>query len=530
MRVVYKCEDGADFPVDWENEHDARVTWFSEREHLSKPILPFEADTVPRLLVPSTARAFQSEGLELPAMLDFQFKIANGWTYITVPERVQEKMGPYWATVGPFNDRNGGPLGVWERVCVPRVKALAAELASAGENSSPERLSIAQLETWGFTMVAMVATFLPTFELMGLLGQEFGPDGERLVGTLTAGYRNATVDADEDLWQLAQRAKRSDAVSRTLRSGPPFDRDALRGDSAFWHAFSGYLSAYGERPDHWQLSAPTLLEQPDKALAGVKQIVENDTPSPLESLRRAALAREQALSDTAARLGNPAKEEKLRALVSALACYTPVREGRAYWQLISWGRLRLALLRIGARLVREGRIEQAEDALYLTVAEIEGAGTRDMRDAVGQRRADWERALSMAAPLAIGAPGPTDIVGAMAPPRPEAPVTANQMRGAPASSGTKRGPARLITSPEDGRRLQPGEVMVCTLTAPPWTPLFAVAGALVTETGGVLSHPSIVAREYGIPCVVGVRNAMRRIREGQMVTVNGDAGIVTLEG
>jgi pyruvate,water dikinase len=93
-----------------------------------------------------------------------------------------------------------------------------------------------------------------------------------------------------------------------------------------------------------------------------------------------------------------------------------------------------------------------------------------------------------------------------------------------------RGRARIIESLGEADRLQAGEVLVCTTTAPPWTPLFAIAAAVVTDTGGVLSHSAICAREYAIPCVVATQVATKLIPDGAMVTVDGIQGVVTIEG
>jgi pyruvate,water dikinase len=86
---------------------------------------------------------------------------------------------------------------------------------------------------------------------------------------------------------------------------------------------------------------------------------------------------------------------------------------------------------------------------------------------------------------------------------------------------------RLIERPDDGARLGQGDILVCRMTTPAWTPLFAVAGGIVTETGGALSHPAITAREYGIPAVVALPNAMTLLTDGQTITVDGTTGTVT---
>ncbi len=103
------------------------------------------------------------------------------------------------------------------------------------------------------------------------------------------------------------------------------------------------------------------------------------------------------------------------------------------------------------------------------------------------------------------------------------------MNGNPASQGTASGRARVIMNIEDGERLEPGDILVCPSTAPPWTPLFAIAAAVVTDSGGMLSHSAIVAREYAIPCVVGTQVGTQKIHDGAMITVDGSQGLVRIE-
>jgi len=100
------------------------------------------------------------------------------------------------------------------------------------------------------------------------------------------------------------------------------------------------------------------------------------------------------------------------------------------------------------------------------------------------------------------------------------------LTGDPGSSGIVTGTARIIVKLSDAGRLGPGEILVTPTTSPPWTPLFATAGGVVTDTGGPLSHCAIVAREYGIPAVVGAATASTSIKDGQTIEVNGDTGEV----
>ena len=116
-----------------------------------------------------------------------------------------------------------------------------------------------------------------------------------------------------------------------------------------------------------------------------------------------------------------------------------------------------------------------------------------------------------------------------------APVTAGQLeegatvlRGVAGSRGTATGFARVVRSPQELDKVQPGDILVCTSTSPTWTPLFGSISGLVSDSGGVLSHTAIVAREYGLPAVVGVSYGTSLISDGQIITVDGDAGVVLL--
>jgi pyruvate,water dikinase len=191
-------------------------------------------------------------------------------------------------------------------------------------------------------------------------------------------------------------------------------------------------------------------------------------------------------------------------------------------RLIAAARAELAA--VGAELARRGLLDAADDVFFLDLPEARSAlAGADHRPAVAARRAEYARELRRrhvprlllsdgTEPEAL-APPPTDGDGAL--------------RGTPASAGTVTAPARVVLDPV-GARLEPGEVLVAPSTDPGWTPLFLTAGALVMEMGGSNSHGAVVAREYGIPAVVGVPGATSRIRTGTAVTVDGAAGLVRL--
>jgi pyruvate,water dikinase len=199
-----------------------------------------------------------------------------------------------------------------------------------------------------------------------------------------------------------------------------------------------------------------------------------------------------------------------------------LRELPKYDIVLVLAQVRVELLEIGAELSAAGALARADDVFFLDLREVRAAlAGADHRARVAGRREEYARELRRrhvprvllsdgTEPEALAAPGPAPD-GALV--------------GTPASAGTATAPARVVLDPV-GAHLEPGEVLVAPSTDPGWTPLFLTAGALVMEMGGANSHGAVVAREYGIPAVVGVPGATARIATGTVVTVDGAAGLV----
>jgi pyruvate,water dikinase len=203
-------------------------------------------------------------------------------------------------------------------------------------------------------------------------------------------------------------------------------------------------------------------------------------------------------------------------------------------------RVRRVMLEFGRRFAAAGIIEHRDDIFYLTLDEIRAMAAtppkRDQYARVAGRRAEMKYYRTITPPPVLGTipsgPPPDDPISRFAgkffgtPPQPAS--EPNSVSGNAGSPGIATGPARIIRSLADAARLQPGDILVTETTAPPWTPLFATAAAVVTDTGGILSHCAVVAREYGIPAVVGTGMATTAIHDGQLLEVNGDTGIVRI--
>jgi pyruvate,water dikinase len=219
--------------------------------------------------------------------------------------------------------------------------------------------------------------------------------------------------------------------------------------------------------------------------------------------------------------GSPLIDE-FEILAHDSASYNRIREGMAYWQLTTIGMTREVLLKAGGRLQRMGQLVDREDVLFLTEKEIDGESAIEPSSVV-TRSIEWGKWSAVKPPPSIGGDTGTGGVDSL-----DAVATLQQVNGIGASKGLATGVARVLQDVSEGSRLRPGDVLVCRTTSPAWTPLFAVAVAVVTETGGMLTHTSITAREYGIPCVVAVPEVTKRIPDGALVRVDGAKGAIEI--
>ncbi|MEU0567558.1 PEP-utilizing enzyme, partial [Nonomuraea sp. NPDC005983] len=228
----------------------------------------------------------------------------------------------------------------------------------------------------------------------------------------------------------------------------------------------------------------------------------------------------------AARRRGAARAAVTRFALRRTRAYAGLRELPKFYLVKTLAAVRESMLAVGAHLAGLGVLDSAQDVFYLDLTEARSAlAGGDLRDLVRERRAAYEQeARRRHVPRVMLSDGtePEALSGALSTEAAE-----GALSGTAASAGTVTGPARVVLDPV-GAHLEPGEILVCPSTDPGWTPLFLTAGGLVMEMGGAMSHGAVVAREYGIPAVVGVPDATHRISTGQRITVNGAAGTVTV--
>jgi pyruvate,water dikinase len=340
---------------------------------------------------------------------------------------------------------------------------------------------------------------------------------------------NPTTQMDLALWSLCVEV-RSDPDSRAaLLSRSPEDLSAAYRSKTLpvrlQRGVSAFLARYGFRSvGEIDIGVPRWSEDPAHILGALANYVRltDDALAPDAQFLRGALEAEAMVESLLARVTG-LRRLMLGWVLRRLRLLIGSREAPKFHIIRLLATPARELLKpVGVELADRGRLSNADDIFFLDLAEAHRAvDGEDLRARVASRRKTFERERTRRhLPRVLLSDG-TDAEVALIPP------TIGGLRGSPASPGAITGRARVVTSPR-GAHLEPGEILVAPSTDPGWTPLFLTAGGLVMEMGGMMSHGAVVAREYGIPAVVGVAGATERIASGQRVRVDGSAGTVTI--
>ena len=368
------------------------------------------------------------------------------------------------------------------------------------------------------------------------------------------GHHTRPVDAAHGLWRLSRIARDSETLRTAFDETPPRQLpERLRQTDegrAFLEELDKYLYDFGWRSDAvYDLADVPWREQPSIPLGAIGRYINmDDDQDPMIQFERAVKLREELTDRIRTKLADdPEQLAKFDELYDAARYAYPLTEDHAFYiDQMGVTLFRRFVLAVGDALVRKGSIDQRDDVFLLHRDEVRDALANggDKRAAADQRRREMEAAAKVTPPDAVGTPPPPPAPGDFVDPFIDAIVTRllgikppaegeqddDLIDGVAGSPGVYTGVARVVRSLDEAGDLEDGEVMVCEMTLPPWVPLFAVAGAVVSDVGGVMSHCAIVAREFGLPAVVGSVNGTTRIKTGQTVTVDGTNGNVWLDG
>jgi pyruvate,water dikinase len=357
---------------------------------------------------------------------------------------------------------------------------------------------------------------------------------EEMQTTFRALRHNPTTEMDLALWGLAVRARGDAASLAALRETAPKDLAAAHHrrelPRVLQEGLDEFLAAYGARGvAEIDIGVARWRDDPTHILGALANYVTHAETAAapdaqFDKVERAAEAMARELIERASGR-DPARGRLAAFAFSRMRALAGLREAPKFYFIRVLGRARQLLLDVGAALAQAGRLASADDVFMLDFKEVRAAlAGEDMRAVAAERRADLAREAGRKnLPRLLVSDGTEPRTRAAHGPRADGSLT-----GTPASTGRVTAKARVILDP-NGARLEHGEILVAPSTDPGWTPLFLTAGGLVMEMGGAMSHGAVVAREYGIPAVVGVPGATDRITTGQTLTVDGGAGTITFE-
>jgi phosphohistidine swiveling domain-containing protein len=407
--------------------------------------------------------------------------------------------------------------------------ASPAQFATAAQRLDPvERvLATETIPLAPRIMPGAAAGFLMFGLATRLLGDKAGPGD--LLTVLRGMPYNVTTEMDLALWRLAERLRAAGVTAERLTAGPlpPVAETAI----------AEFMERYGHRAvAEIDLGVPRWSEDPAHVIGVLANYLRLDDPdlAPDRVFARGAREATAMIDELAARVGGP-RGRLVRFALGRTRALGGIRELPKFTIVMVLAAMRRQLAAVGAELAARGVVAEEGDIFFLTLPEARAALRQadpepaDYRALVAERRATYDREMLRrhiprvmlsdgTEPEAVAAPGRGAGSGNGNP---------DELTGTPASAGTVTGVARVVLDPV-GAHLEPGEILVAPSTDPGWTPLFLTSGGLVMEMGVANSHGAVVAREYGIPAVVGVHGATERIATGQRITVDGATGIVTL--
>jgi pyruvate,water dikinase len=388
-----------------------------------------------------------------------------------------------------------------------------------------------------------IPIFGPAIASLNLIGhllphKDTGDHGFSMVALeVTRGLpHNVTTEMDLELWETAARIRTDNSSAELFRTAEALDlvshyREGIL-PAVAQSAVERFIQKYGMRGvGEFDLGQPRWWEDPTPVMNTLKSylLVEPEF-APDVLFKKGAKAAEDAIERLAAQTrhqpGGWIKEKLLRGAARRVRLLMGARESPKFFAVRAMGIVRKCLLDIGMEFSSVGTIARPDDLFFLHVAELAAMAGRESRDwkaLVAGRRQAYDRELRRRqVPRVLVSDGRAFYEGVGA-----ATDSGDLLTGSPVSPGVVEGIVHVVLDPYTAR-LASGEILVCPGTDPAWTPLFMAAGGLVMEVGGMMTHGSVVAREYGIPAVVGVHQATLQLKDGQRIRVDGTTGRINI--
>lgn len=557
------------FPVEWQ-EGEKELFWIYDDLHIPNPVSPLFFDIGGWWL--TCDHMFRRFGT--PFASDWIAKVVNGYVYTaavpaepSVHAEATEFENRYVPRVprdpeyaGQIGAYLGGVLPVyasnfmtwWKERLRPEIERNFAYL-DGFDYEAASLLELAVLledvldvhdRHWKIHWMLNFAQFASTQNLNAVI-KEVGADTS-VMGRLQSSVEDRNWDAIEDLWQAKEEVKADGELKAAFERPCASDvMNALtgteRGRRFIAERVESHQRTFGYKAiwSH-ELMYKLWVEDPAPIIEAIRGYLATDYayPANLEAVRTDLEAAKREVMEG---VEGENRERLGQALELSLNMNPLTPDHHFYVDQGTNARLRIAVIAIGRKLEDVGALSDPEDVVFLHYNELRrlmaDLEAFDAKDLVSDRRDQHEEAFEKRAPAWLGTATEEAInfpYGGLwgFPDRFYAgePSTTGEIKGLAASPGVVEGTARFVASLEEFDQVQDGDILVCRMTNPAWVVLFTKIRGLVTEAGGTVSHPAVVAREFGIPAVVGTGNAGDRIKTGDRVRVNGATGVVELLG
>lgn len=576
-KVLYRFYGNKDFPIEWKNDEEKKIHFVLSDQHNPHPTSPlyvdiccwFDSDTIPDAL---RSCEYMYRRFWAPIGKSWAGKVVNGYIYhgpIPPDPETLEASAKYYGTVMPIYAEKF--LEWWEDRLLPEIERNLKFL----DNYPYQEASLHELlvlfedaidifaRHFRIHWILNLAQFQAFLTFKGVFTEVFGEPDENLTNRILISVEDKNWESIEGLWKLKEFVKSSTTLKNLFEEikAPeeiPAECEKTKDGKEFLKRLREYLDEFGWKSIYaHELQFPSWRENPSSAIETIRTYLTMDYAYP-DDIKRCKEDQKSALDEMWKRAEekNVSEEEK-RKLKSAadkaikMAPLTP--NHHFYIDQGSHQRMRRMAIEIGKKMVDEDILEDPGDIVFLHYNEIREIGTNpkafNAKELTKKRKKEIKEAEDIIPSQMIGTVtewslheepykqglwGWSDeklerakrmieegVIG-------KKKIIEKMIKGIPASPGIAEGIARIVKSTEEFDRVEDGSIMFCDMTSPAWISVFPKLKAVVTNAGGVLAHPAIVSREFGIPCIVGTIVGTRQIEDGQKVRVNGDTGIIEI--
>jgi len=543
---------------------DEDIFWFRDDLHQPYPISPMGMTTVQKHH--AWAYHHASNKVKLPGTKGAHVKIYKGRVYlgfqiITDENEINERLVEFNKNLEYCTDN-------WNDFYAGYIEEVKSEL-NVVDCIQADQLKDSQLleymkwvnemnrRNWEIHFTTMYMADAIYFGFEEFCKQK-GLEEKEFTVMLRGALDTMATKTDHEMFKLAQLAEELGIGDKLIQEEPASFLVGLKNTpegSKWLSSLNDFLRYYGNRitAGHLDVYFPTWREDPTPVIVTLKGYIPKlrDGWNIADTKNKLALEREEKIQSFIAKLTEEEQQTFSRLLKAAQGVYFFQEDHGFYIDAGSTSRLRYAVLSCGRRLQRYGLLKNADDVFFLNYNDLIDVLTDLAREReigiyhnmrlvpslVKERKRDWENVKNEEAPLTLGTVPETmtdpigvkvfGIIDDIIHPKGEKEKT-NKLEGFPGAPGVVEGIARVVNHFDEFASVQTGVVLVCPFTSTAWTPLFPKITAVITDTGGMLTHAAIAAREYGIPAVVGCWNATHSIKDGDRVRVDGDNGIVEI--